>query len=257
MFKIGNLLEQICLLACLYVVSYQLIMFVWGNHGLVAHRKLLQVQQQMELHYEQLEKHQRDLLVIADRSSSDRSYITMKARGLGYYQKNDKLILVNTWSRSQPAPSPGDQLTPNLQATQSRQPGGIWFYSLFLASCFWLVIRLLHFGRTDIMPGRFGWSDREKFPKVPRMYHSKAGGRKTVTGSLHPDSDFSAGGLHRDGLRPDGLRPDAARYQTQKTPHNGSKNGTLGLQQGTGAPVSGLYFPGKPGGQSANNLHRN
>ncbi|MEM9423916.1 MAG: septum formation initiator family protein, partial [Spirochaetota bacterium] len=172
MFKVGKLVEQTFLSAFLYLISYQLLMFIWGEQGLLAYQKLLLVQQQMESHLKELEKHQRGLSAHAERIRNDPDYINIEARGLGYYSKDDKLILVNTWTQAQPAPSPGEQLTPDLEVLQSEAPSAIWFYSLLLAASLWLLIRLLHFGRTERMPKEFSEfsevSKSSKFPEYPR-----------------------------------------------------------------------------------------
>ena len=96
MSKTGQIVEQLGLWLCLFMLSYQFIIFVWGRYGLLAHRKLLEVQNELETHYQTIQKHQDELLAIADQIYSDSSYIALEARNLGYYRKNDKLILLNS-----------------------------------------------------------------------------------------------------------------------------------------------------------------
>lgn len=129
------------------MVSYQFIVFVWGEQGLFAHRRLLQAQNTLEAHYQTLKLHQHDLLAIAEQIYSDGGYIALEARSLGYYRKNDKLILLNSWFQAHPEPSPGDRMLPDSQLLRFRAPSGIWFYAGFLASFCWFIIRLLYFGR--------------------------------------------------------------------------------------------------------------
>ena len=150
-------------------------MFGWGSHGLVSYRRLLQTQQDMNAHYKKLEIHQRELLALAEHIRNDPKYITIEARGLGYYQQEDQLILVNTWTQAQPAPSPGEQLTPDKNVMETNSPNGIWLYALFSTACLWLIIRLLYFGQPDMIPRGFQFNQRNKFrrEKFHKVRHPK------------------------------------------------------------------------------------
>ncbi len=150
-------------------------MFIWDSHGLVSYRKLLQAQQTMNGQYEKLEKHQRELLALAKHIRSDPKYITIEARGLGYYQKEDRLILINTWTQAQPAPSPGEQLTLDKKIMEANTPSGIWLYALFFTACLWLIVRLLYFGQPDRIPRGFNLNRRGKLPKekFPKIRYAK------------------------------------------------------------------------------------
>ncbi len=184
MFKIGKFVEQLFFLAGLYVASYQFMVFFLGGHGLLVHRRLLQAQERLESHYIQLEKYQHELLTLSDQIQSDQNYMAIEARGLGYYQKNDKLILVNTWSQAQPAPSPGDQLILEAQVMQPKAVPGIWFYALFPAGLLALLIRLLQWDR----PIRFGRKLNgfrepgygERFPKVHHIHYGRPARHSTL-----------------------------------------------------------------------------
>ena len=226
MFRVGKLFEQFCLLFCLYIISYQLIIYIWGSQGLIAHSELLQNQQSLQVHYSELEKRQRELRTLSELVSSDISYISIEARNLGYYKSSDKLILVNTWSQAQPAPSPGNQLIPDLQTLEANTPSGIWFYSLLLGICFWLIIRLLSFGRSDSMPREFSLNSREKFPK---LQHAQTVNTKRQT-------------RRRD------------KMQNLKTPNETTSSPASRTRAGNLVPAP--YFPDPPGEENFETLYR-
>ena len=178
MFKTGKIVEQFCLWVCLFMLSYQFIVFVWGRQGLFARRKLLQVQNTLEVHYETLKRHQHDLLAITEQIYNDSGYIALEARNLGYYRKNDKLILLNSWFQAHPAPSPGDRIPPELLEPEARI-WGVWLYAGFLAGFCWFVIRLFYFGQ--LLPPNNNHIGRQvPTPKYRRAMDMAKNTRKTT-----------------------------------------------------------------------------
>ncbi|MEW5814339.1 MAG: septum formation initiator family protein [Spirochaetota bacterium] len=79
---------------------YSLLIFVGGNTGILAMKKILQNRAEIQNNIEELEKINRQLASRLESLRSDTRLLKLYARELGYFDKNEKIVKISGY-RSQ------------------------------------------------------------------------------------------------------------------------------------------------------------
>jgi len=89
------------------ILTYLLLSLVWGEYGLIAHRRLEAYEQRLDANIERLDERQRELEAETRSLRTDADRIRVEARRLGYFEENEGLVRLESYD-PQPGPaSPG------------------------------------------------------------------------------------------------------------------------------------------------------
>lgn len=132
--------RNLALLLFLYLTVHQVLFYIWGNHGIVDRKKLLETEKLLQEHTEELLNTQQKLQILNETISSDSSFIAIQARNLGYYEPEDQLILINTWEKKLMVPLPGTLLLPS--PPEKRSTEALSVYAGIFTMILWLLINI-------------------------------------------------------------------------------------------------------------------
>jgi len=89
------------------LVVYSLLIFTGGDTGLSAMGRVESYRSLLSENLEEIREINRELTVDFDALSTDRDLIKVKARALGYYEKEDHIVQIENWNPDANEYNPG------------------------------------------------------------------------------------------------------------------------------------------------------
>lgn len=104
------------------LVIYSLLIYTGGDTGLSAMAKAENYKEMLAGNLESIREINRELTVDFDALSSDNELIKLKARSLGYYEKDDHLVHIENWNPDYNEYKPGIVIKREYRTEVDEQP---------------------------------------------------------------------------------------------------------------------------------------
>lgn len=128
------------------IFIYLALSIAWGASGIQAHRELEAHRARLEENIQRLEERGAELRAHAERLRDDKETLRLAARRLGYFEQNERQLLVENSVRPPESTSPGALVAPH-QPPEGNRP---------LLRAIALAVAVLVFGITGVGDERLG-----------------------------------------------------------------------------------------------------